>query len=217
LKGYGTSTFGELNSDGYDEEHDPGTTDEAVALLWSLTAGCKTLELAIGTGRLALPLKQLGLDISGVDGSQDMLNKLQQKPGGSDIPVVVGDMAQVQCFMNAANKLNQGGKFLIEAVVPDLDDFKVGQRTRTRALDMDSALIEAATHDPVSQTVEFQRIRLTQGGVSLRPFPMRYAYPAEIDLMAQLAGLNRIDRWGGWHRESFTARSAMHVSLYQKV
>ena len=98
MKEYGASTFGELNAEGYDVEHDPGTTREAIDLLWDIAAKGKTLELAIGTGRLALPLKLRGLDICGIDASSEMLAKLKEKPGGETIPVVIGNMADVEHF-----------------------------------------------------------------------------------------------------------------------
>ncbi len=243
MKEYGASTFGELNADGYDVEHDPGTTSESIDLLWDIAANGKTLELAIGTGRLALPLKLRGLDICGIDASSEMLAKLQEKPGGETIPVVVGNMAdvdiegsfdfvflafntlfnlrsqneQIRCLVNAAAKLNPGGKFLLEMVVPDIARYSGEQNMQALHVDMQSALVEAAVHDPVAQTVEFQRIRITQDGVRLRPFPMRYVWPSELDLMAQLAGMTRVARWGGWHRQPFTRDSTMHVSLYEKV
>ena len=149
---FGPATFGELNADDYDALHDPGTTEESVALIAELAGKGRILELAIGTGRMALPLKQRGHDISGIEGSPAMVAKLREKPGGADIPVVIG----------------------------------------------------------------YQRVRITTGGTRLVPLKMRYAWPQEIDLMANLAGLERAHRWGGWQREPFTAKSEMHVSVYRK-
>ena len=241
LDPFAPSTFGELNAEDYDAVHDPGTTEEAVALI-SAIAGPRVLELAIGTGRIALPLAARGHEVSGIEGSAQMMAKLREKPGGDAIEVVIGDFAdvgiegpfdhvclvfntlfnlpsqedQVRCFANVAERLAPGGTFLVEAFVPDLSGFEDGQRVRTRRLDSASVWLEAATHDPVAQVIEFQRIRITREGTRLVPLPMRYAWPAEIDLMARLAGLRLVERWGGWRREDFDSESRMHVSVYRK-
>ena len=243
MKGFGPATFGELNAEDYDALHDPGTTDAAVEVIAELAGMGSILELAIGTGRIALPLTRKGLDVAGIDASPDMIAKLHEKPGGGDIPVTIGDFAdvsveskfdhiflvfntlfnlqsqddQVRCFKNVADRLNDNGTFLVEAFVPDFSDYKHGQNVRTKRLDMDSVWLEAALHDPVQQRLEFQRIRFTNDGMRLVPLPLRYAWPAEIDLMAKLAGLGLKYRWGGWDRSPFNANSKMHVSVYEKV
>lgn len=236
-------TFGKLNADDYDLLHDPGTTDETVALIAQIAAGGRTLELAIGTGRIALPLAAQGLDIHGIEGSPEMVAKLREKPGGEAIPVVIGDFAdvavtgpfdhvflvfntlfnltsqehQVRCFQNVANCLRDGGTFLVETFVPDVTQYRGGQNLRTMQVGFKSVWLEATMHDPVRQVVEHQRVRITEDGTRLVPLLMRYAWPSEIDLMAQLAGLRLKERWGGWHREPFTVDSKMHVSVYEKV
>ena len=241
MKGFGSSTFGELYADEYDTRQDPGTTNEAVELLHEIAANGKTLELAIGTGRVALPLSQRGLVIQGIEGSEKMAAKLREKPGGENIPVSIGDFAdvsvedsfdfvflvfntffnltsqaeQVRCFKNVAQHLSSQGIFLIETFVPDVRHFDDG--LRTRHVDMDSVLLEATVHDPVAQTVDYQRIQIDGTGVQLRPLPMRYAWPSEIDLMANLAGMQLEDRWGDWGRSPFTASSKMHISVYRKL
>ena len=243
MKGFGPETFGALNAEDYDALHDPGTTDAAVEVIAEIAGQGSILELAIGTGRIALPLARKGLDIAGIDASPDMVAKLRHKPGGGNIPVTIGDFAdvavedqfdhvflvfntlfnlksqddQVRCFKNVADRLNDNGTFLIEAFVPDFSDYKKGQNVRTMRLDMESVWLEAAVHDPARQLLEFQRIRITDDGMRLVPLPLRYAWPAEIDLMAKLAGLEPKQRWGGWDRSPFTANSKMHVSVYQKV
>ncbi len=242
MKGFGPSTFGELYAEDYDKWNDPGTTDEAVDLLWEIAANRKTLELAIGTGRIAVPLAQRGLEIHGIDASPEMVAELRKRPGGATIPVSIGDMAdvdidgsfdfvflifntlfnlrsqndQIRCFQNASTRLNESGLFLIEAYVPDLSEFVDGQFVRTRHVGMNSAFVETAVHDAAAQTVEYQRIHMTETGTRFRPLPVRYAWPAEIDLMAKLAGLQLKDRWGSWTRAPFTGTSKMHVSLYEK-
>jgi len=242
MEGFNPTTFGALNAEDYDDLHDPGTTDIAVDLIARLSGSGRILELAIGTGRIALPLVARGHDVSGIEASTEMVAKLRDKPGGADIPVVIGDMAdvavegpfdhvflvfntlfnltsqqaQLRCFRNVAKRLVPGGSFLIETFVPDFSGFSEGQRTRTKRLTKDEVWLEAAMHDPVQQMIEFQRIRINEAGTKLVPLPMRYAYPSEIDLMAQMAGLDLEDRWGGWQGEPFTAASTMHVSVYRK-
>ncbi len=235
-------TFGILNVEDYDETQDPGTTEEAVALISEIAGEGRILELAIGTGRVALPLAAKGHRVEGIEGSPEMVDKMREKPGGADIPVVIGDMAdvavegvfdhvflifntlfnlpdqeaQIRCFRNVADRLAPGGSFLIEAYVPDLSGFHDNQRVGVRKLDMENVWLEAVKHDPVQQRFEFQRVRITADGMKLVPFPSRYAYPPELDLMARLAGLTLDNRWGGWKKEAFTCTSAMHVSVYRK-
>lgn len=237
------TTFGALNADAYDELHDPGTTEESVALISELAGKSRILELAIGTGRMALPLAARGHDVSGIEGSPEMIAKLRAKPGGASLRVVQGDMAnvaidgpfdfaflvfntlfnlpdqesQIRLFANMARKLAPGGQFLVEAFVPEFSGFTNHQRLATKSMGMETLCIEAVQHDPVQQTLHFQRAHISNSGTRLVPLPLRYAYPAEIDLMARLAGLTLQARWGGWHRQEFTAESKMHVSLYKKA
>ncbi|WP_415404539.1 class I SAM-dependent methyltransferase [Tateyamaria sp. SN3-11] len=236
------ATFGELNAKDYDAVHDPGTTEASVALISDLAGTGRILELAIGTGRVALPLAARGHDIAGIEGSPEMVAKLREKPGGGDIDVVIGDMAdvgmdgpfdhvflvfntlfnlqsqadQVRCFQNVADRLAPGGTFLIEAFVPDFSGFTDNQRVTARNLTQTGVWLDACTHDPVAQLLEFQRIRMTDQGLKLVPLRLRYACPPELDLMAQMAGLTRAHRWGGWGKDPFDAHSRMHVSVYQK-
>lgn len=220
--GFDPDTFGKFNAADYDETQDPGTTDAAVALISEVAAKGRLLELASGTGRITIPLAQLGYEVTGIEGSPDMVAKMRAKTGGEDIPVIIGDMAdvaagagagaggsfshvcliyntlfnlpdqeaQIRLFANTAKVLKPGGTFLIETFVPKLDHFTDNQMVRTRHLDMESLWLEACNHDPVAQTFHFQRVRINQDGMKLVPFPMRYAYPPELDLMARLAGLS---------------------------
>jgi SAM-dependent methyltransferase len=242
LEGFNASTFGELNADDYDELHDPGTTGATVRLVSELAGDGSILELAIGTGRIALPLAQAGHRVSGIEGSPEMVAKLREKPGSDAIDIAVGDFAdvdikgpfdhvflvfntlfnlqnqedQIRCFQNVARRLTDGGTFLVETFVPDLSGFSDDQRVQTKRVDKSSVWLEAALHDPVRQLIEFQRIRITESGTRLVPLPMRYAWPSEIDLMARLAGMTRVERWGGWDRIPFDVSSKMHISVYQK-
>jgi hypothetical protein len=243
MKGYGPETFGQLNAEHYDAEHDSphdSATLAAVQTLFELANGGPVLEFAVGTGRIALPLAARRLAVSGIEASPEMVAKLREKPGGEDIPVVIGDMAearvdgafdlvflvfntlfnltsqeaQVRCFRNAARHMTERAVFVIEAFVPEIAAYADGQRTRTVHVAMDRLVIEASLHDPLTQTIHYQYVVTTPRGVRMTPLPMRYAWPAEIDLMARLAGLKLRERWGDWDRSTFKASSAKHVSVY---
>ncbi len=243
---YGTGTFGELYAERYDEMYeDPMVTEthDSVETLAELAGGGKVLELAIGTGRVALPLAGRGLTVHGIEASEAMVAKLREKPGGSAIPVEIGDMAearvegtfdliylvfntifnlttqkaQVRCFKNAARHLSPRGMFVVETVVPDFSEYVDGQRMKGSWANMDAARFEIAIQDRVAQTVAFQRIVISEDGTRMVPHFMRYAWPSELDLMAQLAGLERRDRWAWWDRSPFTADSKSHVTLYVRA
>ncbi len=244
IRGFGPETFGQLNADWYDANLPPqDATLRAVELLADLARGGPALEFAIGTGRIALPLAERGLAVAGVEASAEMVAKLRAKPGGEAIPVVIGDMseagpagaydlvflvfntlfnltsqeAQVRCFQNAARRLTERGVFVIETFVPDIAHFNEPERVRTMHLSMRRLVIEATLHDPVRQVLRYQRVIFTDDGrASLLPLPMRYAWPAELDLMARLAGLELRERWADWDRSPFTATSRSHVSVYQR-
>jgi SAM-dependent methyltransferase len=217
-------------------------TDEAVETLARLANGGRVLEFGIGTGRLALPLAARGLEVHGIDASEAMVAHLRAKQGGNAIPVVIGDFAeaeaegrfdlvmvafntlfnlptqeaQCRCFANAARHLTEDGAFVIEAFVPDMRRFDSDQTVR--ALDLANAhvVLEVTRHDPVAQQILSARVVIDeQTGVQILPVKLRYAWPSEIDRMAQLAGLELAERWGGWSGEPFTRERTSHVSMYQ--
>ena len=236
-------TFGSLYADEYDTEHDPGTTEQTVALLKELADGGRALELAIGSGRVALPLHAAGVDVRGFDASAQMLDLLRAKPGGQAIQTEIADMAnfliedgpfdlaylvfntffnltsqadQLSCLQHTARHLRPGGKFLLETFIPDLSMYNDPPSLRTLNMDTQQVVLEAAQHDPVTQVLEFQRIFIRDGQTQMKPLVMRYAMPPEIDLMARLAGMSLDARWGDWDRRPFTAESGMHISVYRK-
>jgi SAM-dependent methyltransferase len=241
---YGPMTYGQRWADVYDEWTAVQLGDEvaraAVGVLADLAAGGRVLELAIGTGRLALPLAARGLTVQGIDASEQMVGKLREKEGGGAIPVTIGDFAdvgvegqfdlvfvafntffalttqdrQIDCFRNVAGHLKSGGVFVIEAFVPDMTRFQDHQTLRVNRMTTDEVLLDASRHDPLTQTVQSQEIVISEGEVRLRPVHLRYAWPSELDVMAQLAGLALRDRWGGWDRSPFTGSSMSHVSVY---
>ena len=238
---YGSATYGDRIADIYDRLH-PGTgsaTPEVRALA-RLAGGGRALELGIGTGRVALPLAELGVAIHGIDASEAMAAAVRAKPGGAEIPLTVGDFAdvpvggtftlifavfntffalttqdaQVRCFRRVAGRLADGGTFLIEAFVPDPARFSGGQRVGVTRVDTDSATLEVARHDALHQRVYSQQVVLSESGTRLYPVQIRYVWPSELDLMARLAGLRLRERWSDWTGAPFTAASTNHISLY---
>ena len=217
-------------------------TDEAVAMLAELSDGQPFLEMGIGTGRLALPLKERGIDVAGIEGSPEMVEQLRAKPGGDEIPVAVGDFAevrvdgefavvvlalhtifglptpdhQIRCFKNAARHLAPGGVFVIEARVIDPSEFQGGKAIQPRFSDAEQVEIQVQSFDAVTQRVEVTNVHLSNAGVRLNAYVNQYTTPREFDLMGRLAGMRLRDRWDGWCREPFTAHSRRHVSVYER-
>ena len=243
MEDYGPETYGDRIAEVYDEWYGGAPfleTEASVELLADLAGDGPVLELAIGTGRLALPLAERGLEVHGIDASEAMVAKLREKPGGDGIRVTVGDFAdvgvdgsyrliylafntlfalltqeeQLRCFANAAAHLSHGGVFLIEVFFPDLARFDRDQRFQTNSVSPTEVNLDASRHDPLAQRVDSVHVVLTESGTRLYPVYLRYAFPSELDLMARLAGLELKERWGGWCREPFTASSRRHVSVY---
>jgi SAM-dependent methyltransferase len=237
---YEKETYGEVWAADYDR-FAPGVAKGMIDRLEDLAANGRVLELAIGTGRVAIPLASRGIEVIGIDISEAMLSRLREKPGGNDLKVVMGDFAevaiegrfsliyvvantffvlldqedQVRCFANVARHLEPGGRFLIEAFVPDLARFDRGQRVQVHQIDLDRVRLDVSQHDLAEQQIRSQHVEITTGHVKLLPVSIRYAWPSELDLMARLAGLELEERWGGWRMEPFTSESAKHVSVYK--
>jgi SAM-dependent methyltransferase len=236
--------FGERVAASYDDPSDrmfePEVIDPAVRLLAELAGGGRALELAIGTGRIGLPLSRRGVPVHGIELSRAMVAKLRGKPGGEAIPVTIGDMAttkvdgtftvaylvyctinnlttqeaQLACFRNVAGHLAPGGCFVIETDVPNLRSLPPGQDIlASRA---GPGQIVSYTFDHATQQYRGDYVRFTEGTGEYRTTPFRYVWPSELDLMAQLAGLRLRGRWAGWHREPFTTDSRSHVSIWEK-
>lgn len=199
------------------------------------------LELAIGTGRIALPLAERGVDVHGVDISESMVARLRAKPGGDQLPVTIGDFAdvpvdgtyrliyvvfntlynlvtqdeQVRCFENVAAHLTDDGVFVVEASTPSsLHRLRDHQYVDAEAIGVDWVRLDVGRHDPLTQLLDETHVTLSADGVRLAPVVTRYVWPSEMDLMARLAGLRLHNRWGGWMRQPFTATSKRHVSVY---
>jgi SAM-dependent methyltransferase len=235
--------FGEEVAARYDEEggmFDPAVVMPVVDLLAELAGDGRALELAVGTGRIAMPLAARGVQVSGIDDSEAMVARLRAKEGGDAIDVAIGDFAttripgefsvvflvfntifnlvtqdaQVACFENAAAHLRPGGCFVVETGVPDLQRLPPGQTIIPFRAAPDG--ISFDVYDVVTQRFSSQHFVFEEGRVRAFPVEFRYAWPAELDLMARIADLQLRDRWGGWRREPFTALSASHVSVYTK-
>lgn len=218
----------------------PEAIEPAIGLLAELAAGGRALELAIGTGRIGLPLSQRGVPVHGIELSQAMVSRLRAKPGGDAIAVTIGDMtttrvdgtfsvaylvfntiynlttqdAQVACFRNVAQHLEPGGCFVIETGVPPLRSLPPGQDIRGYRAGPDR--IVSYSFDFATQQYSGHYAEFSDGTGQYHTIPFRYVWPSELDLMAQIAGLRLRDRWAGWHREPFTSESTSHVSVWEK-
>ena len=240
-------SFGEETAETYDALQRFSKTPSrsgrvaAVEFLEKLAGGGPALELAIGTGWIALPLAASGIRVDGIDISPAMVAQLRAKQGGEQISVTIGDFAdvpvpgtyrlifvvantlfnlltqddQVRCFENVAAHLTDDGVFLIEAFRPDfLYRLRDHQYVDAEAIEVDEVRLDVARHDPVKQLLEESHVSLTRDGVRLNPIVTRYAWPSELDLMARIAGLRLKERWGGWDREPFTSTSSNCISVY---
>lgn len=240
MENSGTAFYGDVWAEVYDEYHGGRDATDAASTLADLAGGGRVLELGIGTGRIALPLAALGVEVHGLDASQAMVDRLRDKPGGVRIPVTIGDFAdvdvegnyavifvafntffalpsqedQVRCFANVANHLTEDGVFVIEAFVPDPTRYVRGQSTMVLAVEADRISLDASLHDAVTQRVNSQKVFISEDGIKLLPVAIRYAWPSELDLMARLAGLRLRERWSDWDRSPFSAGSWKHVSVY---
>ncbi len=232
-------SFGEEVAEIYDDVQ-RGDELATVAFLEELARGGPALELAIGTGRIALPLAARGVRVDGIDLSTAMVAKLREKPGGDQISVAIGDFAdvpvegtyrliyvvfntlfnlltqeeQVRCFENVAGHLTDDGSFVVEAGVPGwLYRLERNQHVDAEAIGVEEVRLDVARHDPVTQRLDESHVHLARDGVRLYPIVTRYAWPSELDLMARIAGLRLKERWDGWQREPFTSTGNC-VSVY---
>jgi len=245
MRGYDEKTYGQRWSPYYDEIYQ--SVEESVIELLARHAGDppRALELAIGSGRIALPMREKGVSVTGIDASDEMVAKMRAKPGGEAIPVSMGDFAdvdvdetfpliyltfntifglmtqerQVECFQNVADHLVPGGRFIIDCFVPDVTRFdQYNTRMGVSTIDsVDEHMYEVSIYDPVNQIVNSHVIRrLADGNTVVLPVQIRFAWPAELDLMARLAGLELEDRFGWYDLRPFNERSTSHMTIYHK-
>jgi SAM-dependent methyltransferase len=232
-------SFGQDVAKTYDDVQ-RGDENAAVTFLEKLAGGGPALELAVGTGRIALPLADRGIRVDGVDISPAMVARLRTKPGGDGISVTIGDFAdvpvpdtyrliyvvfntlfnlltqedQVRCFENVAAHLTDDGSFVIEAGSPaPLYRLRDDQYVDAESIEVDAVRLDVLRHDPAKQMLDESHVSISGTGVRLNPVVQRYAWPAELDLMARIAGLRLKERWDGWNREPFTGKGNV-VSVY---
>jgi SAM-dependent methyltransferase len=238
-----TNYFGERVAANYDESSAsmfaPEVLDPTVEFLAALAGDGRALELGIGTGRVAVPLAARGVPVAGIELSSAMAGRLRAKPGGDAIEVVSGDFAtthvegsfrlaylvfntisnlttqdaQVECFRNVARHLEPGGVFVIELFVPALRQLPLGERGVVFRLEEGRWGVDE--YDVASQGLVSHHFLEIEGRLEHRSAPFRYVWPAELDLMAQLAGMRLRERWASWQRAPFTSDSRSHVSVYE--
>jgi SAM-dependent methyltransferase len=218
---------------------DPALVEATVDFLAALAGSGRALELGIGTGRIAVPLAARGVPVHGIDMSRAMVARLRAKPGGDDVGVTIGDFAtttvdgafslayvvfntienlttqaeQVACFRNAAAHLEPGGCFVVEVGVPSLRRLPPGERFRV--FEASETRWGIDEYDVVTQGLVSHHFEVDDGRIERLSVPFRYVWPAELDLMAELAEMRLRERWSGWKREPFTSESRKHVSVWQ--
>jgi SAM-dependent methyltransferase len=245
MDGYDTGTYGRRWAPYYDEMYPD--VDESVVDLLARHAGepPRALELAVGSGRVAIPLQAKGVEVTGIDVSEEMVARLRAKPGGGTIDVAIGDFGrvevddtfpliyltfntifalltqeeQIECFRNVAAHLEPGGRFILDCFVPDLGRFD-SYNTRMAVSSIDSAdehTYEMTVYHPVEQRISSHIVRRSSGEETVvLPVEIRFAWPSELDLMARLAGLELEDRFGWYDLRPFNERSTSHMSIYSK-
>jgi SAM-dependent methyltransferase len=229
-----TDWFAGRVAERYDESTADMPVEPVVDFLAKLAGDGAALELAVGTGRIALPLAARGVPVAGIDLSPDMVAQLRAKPGGEAMPIEIGDYAstrvegefalvyivfnsinnqttqeaQIASFENAAAHLRAGGCFVVEVGVP--------ARERLSVFDLSDTHVGVDEYDSATQRLVSHHFTLVDGRWERLSMPFRSVSPPELDLMARLAGMRLRERWSGWRREPFTSESTMHVSVWEK-
>jgi SAM-dependent methyltransferase len=249
VDGYEPSTYGdrfaEVYDDWYGDVTDAAACTEAIAALVAAVGGGPVLELGIGSGRLALPLAERGLEVHGVDASAAMVARLRDKAGGSRVPVTIGDMAELplvdpppfavvlvafntffnvpseegqrRCLARVHDVLAPDGVLVLEAFVPDAPGGTgIDGALTPRRITTDEVVLSVSQRDRAAQTITGQHVHVTESGIRLRPWHLRYATPEQLDEMAADAGLVLSERTAGWRGEPFTEDSDVHVSVYRR-
>jgi SAM-dependent methyltransferase len=242
MEAYDASTYGDRIAHVYDSLHPSEllNTSATVEFLAQRAGRGPVLELAIGTGRVALPLVERGIEVHGIDASENMLTKLRAKPGGAGLPVAFGDFKdvaveglfsliyltfntiyaltsqedQLACFRNVAGHLADDGVFVLDAFYPDVSRFDRDQRVNVNEVEVDRVFIDVSRHDPKAQTISSQHLIISSTGIEMYPVHLRYVWPSEFDLMARLAGLELKERYADYAERPFTSASGAHVSVY---
>jgi SAM-dependent methyltransferase len=224
----------------YSAKFEPSVLDPMVDFLAELASGGPVLELAVGTGRVALPLSTRGVPVRGIELSPHMVEQLRAKPGADAVPVTIGDMTttrvvgsfrvvylvantimnvtsqdeQVKIFANAAAHLEPGGCFVVEVIVPQLRRVPRSEVARVFTLEPDHVGVETFD-DPVGQIAWSHHWMEVSGRLVRHSAPYRYVWPSELDLMATMSGLRLRERWADWDRTPFTAGSERQIAVYE--
>jgi SAM-dependent methyltransferase len=236
--------FGEQVAERFDERYaqlaEPAVVDPIVDFIAEVAGVGAALELGVGTGRIALPLADRGVQVHGIELSEAMVARLRAKPGAEQVGVTMGDFAtttvegrfsvaylvantimnlttqdeQLACFRSAAAHLEPGGCFVIEVLVPRLQRLPPGETFQPFVVEPGHVGFDE--YDVVRQGLVSHHYWIEDGKVDVISPPFRYVWPSELDLMARLAGMTLRERWGGWKREAFTGESTKHVSVWQK-
>jgi SAM-dependent methyltransferase len=240
MQTYTETTYGDKIADIYDDWYE-NYQPAAIETLAALAQGGPALELGIGTGRIALPLQDKGIMVHGIEASEKMVARLQAKPGGYRIPITLGDFGtvpvtghfpliyvvfntlfalrtqdeQLRCFKNVAAHLTPDGVFVTETFMPDMKRFQRDQSIHLVAMDDGYLRIDVTRHDPVQQTIYSQHVAWTESGARFYPVRLRYIWPSELNLMAQLAGLMLAERWGDWDKRPFDQNSSRLISVFK--
>jgi len=245
MEGYDATTYGRVWGPYYDDIYTE--VEDVMIDLLDRHAGDppRALELAIGTGRIALPLREKGVEVVGIDASEEMVARMRSKPGGEAIAVTMGDFGdvdvedefpliylafntifglltqerQIECFQNVADHLEPGGRFIIDCFVPDVKRFdQYNTRMGVSSIgSVDEHMFEMTIYDPVTQRLATHVVKRNADGTSVvLPVEVRFAWPSELDLMARLAGLELEDRFGWYDLRPFTEQSKSHMSIYRK-
>jgi len=246
VDGLDASSYGEAFADVYDDWYgDVSDLEGTLDTIAELAGAGPVLELGIGTGRIAIPLAAKGIEVHGIDASPAMVERLRAKPGGDAIPVTLGDFAELdpdalpryavvlaayntlfnlstaeaqqRCLAAVAARLRPGGCLVLEAFVPGPEPEGTDAQVTPSAIGADRVVLQVTRRHPRTQTVDGSTISITEAGIRLRPWHIRYAPPAELDTMAAAAGLALCRRHAGWRSEPFLADSASHVSVYRRA
>jgi SAM-dependent methyltransferase len=245
MQGYGPASYGDGFADVYDDWYaEVSDVDATVARLTALANGRRVLELGIGSGRIALPLAAGGLEVWGIDASAAMVQRLRSKPGGTSVPVAIGDMAELdlstlpggatarfgvvfviyntffnltsqaaqrRCLAAAAGRLSPGGRLVIEAFVPSTD--APTSIVEAPVVEVDRVVL-TVSRERTDQVIDGQHIEITEHGVRLRPWRIRYLRPDQLDELAAAAGLTLVERWSTWGGEPYEVGDVVHISVY---
>ena len=236
-----SDSFDPVTAASYDVDVERGDEASTVRFLKTRAHDGPALEWAIGTGRIALPLAAEGVSVDGIDISPHMVERLRSKPGGETIDVTIGSFVdtamprkytliyivfntlfnvlsqeeQIRCFENAAAHLTSDGVFVVEAFTPAfLYRLENYQYVQAEAIEVNEVRLDVLRHDAATQTLEENHVTLSEHGVKFNPVAQRYAWPAELDLMARMAGLRLRERWGSWNEEPYRSSSDNCISVY---